>query len=89
MGRVVFATGFVLLLFDGAAAIWLGQILGRRLLVVTGILLVAAAAGLGVVWRRWSRAIAEEDAAGAARAAVVLGVRDAVGGARERRDRGN
>jgi hypothetical protein len=89
MGRVVFATGFVLLLFDGAAAIWLGQILGRRLLVVTGILLVAAAAGLVVVWRRWSRAIAEVDAARAELAAEVLRLRDAVARARERRDRGN
>lgn len=62
-GRIVFTIGFVVLLLDGAAAVWLGQISGRRLLVYVGLALIAAAAGLVLAYRRWQDALAEVDEA--------------------------
>lgn len=55
--RVIFAIGFVVLLADGAAAIWLGQVSGRGLLVAVGIGLVVAALALIAVYRRWMAAL--------------------------------
>ena len=54
--------GFAAFLLDGAAAIWLGQVSGRRGLVVAGLLLLAAAVGVVVAYRRWTRLLAEVDA---------------------------
>lgn len=55
--RVVFGVGFVVLLIDGAGCIFLGQLLGRTVVVVVGLLLLAAAAGLVVAYRRWMIAL--------------------------------
>ncbi|MEK6767359.1 MAG: hypothetical protein AABY85_00065 [Gemmatimonadota bacterium] len=60
---LVFGVAFAILLLDGAAAIWLGQIAGRGLLVAVGVALVLAAAGLGLVLRRWRAALLEIDVA--------------------------
>ena len=61
--RGVFGLGFVLLLLDGAAAIWLGQLSGHGILVGVGLLLVLAAAGLVFAYRRWMTALDAVDAA--------------------------
>ncbi len=58
-GRAVFLVGFVVLLLDGAAAIWLGQVSGRGVLVGIGVVLVAAALGLALLYRRWLVALEE------------------------------
>lgn len=58
-GRFVFGVGFVILLADGAAAIWLGQISGRGALVVVGLVLVLAAAVFALVYRHWLQALAD------------------------------
>jgi len=62
-GRTVFLVGFVVLLLDGAAAIWLGQVSGRGVLVGVGVVLVAAALGLALLFRRWLAALDAVDAA--------------------------
>lgn len=49
----VFVVGFVVLLADGAAAIWLGQLWGRTPVVLAGLLLLAAAIGTAFWHRRW------------------------------------
>jgi membrane protein implicated in regulation of membrane protease activity len=56
-GRVVFGIGFVVLLLDGGAAIWLGQVSGRTAIVVVGVLLLLASAILVVAWKRWMDAL--------------------------------
>lgn len=56
-GRAIFRIGFVVLLVDGAAAIWLGQLSGRGLLIGVGVALVLAAGGLVVAYRRWMEAL--------------------------------
>jgi len=62
-GRAVFVVGFVVLLLDGAAAIWLGQVSARGVLVGVGVVLVAAALGLALLYRRWLAALDAVDAA--------------------------
>ena len=62
VARGVFGLGFVLLLLDGAAAIWLGQLSGRGILVGVGLSLVLAAAGLVFAYRRWMAAMDAVDA---------------------------
>ena len=62
-GRAVVAVGFVVLLLDGAAAVWLGQLLGRGLLVGVGLVLVAAALALALMHRRWRAALDDVEAA--------------------------
>jgi UPF0716 family protein affecting phage T7 exclusion len=62
-GRTVFLVGFTVLLIDGAAAIWLGQVSGRGILVGVGVVLVAAALGLALVYRRWQSALDAVDLA--------------------------
>ena len=62
-GRISFVVGFAVLLLDGAAAIWLGQLSGRGILVGVGLLLVAAAAGLVFAYRKWMVALDAVDAA--------------------------
>lgn len=62
-GRAVFLVAFAVLLLDGAAAIWLGQVLGRGLLIGVGVVLVAAALGLALVHRRWQAALDDVAAA--------------------------
>jgi hypothetical protein len=61
--RILFVVGFVVLLIDGAAAIWLGQLSARRVLVGVGLLLVAAAAGLVFAYRKWMVALDAVDEA--------------------------
>jgi ABC-type transport system involved in cytochrome bd biosynthesis fused ATPase/permease subunit len=55
--RVVFGVGFVILLIDGAGSIFLGQLLGRSVVIWVGLLLLAAAGGLVVAYRRWMIAL--------------------------------
>lgn len=62
-GRVVFSIGFVVLLVDGAAAVWLGQLSGRSVLIGVGVALLLAAAGLVVAYRRWMEALDAVDEA--------------------------
>lgn len=58
-----FGVAFVVLLLDGVAAVWLGQITGRRSLLVLGLVLMAAALGVGALYQRWRRALEELEAA--------------------------
>jgi len=84
-GRAVFSIGFVVLLVDGAAAIWLGQLSGRSLLIGVGVALLLASAGLVVAYRRWMEAL---DAVDAARREVkdeIGRLRDAAAAARTSR----
>jgi hypothetical protein len=53
--RLIFAIAFTVLLLDGAAAIWLGQLWGRRIVVAVGLLLLAAAVAVVLWHRRWMR----------------------------------
>ena len=62
-GRVVFGIGFVVLLLDGGAAIWLGQVSGRPAIVVVGVLLLLASAILVVAYKRWMEALDAVDEA--------------------------
>ena len=62
-GRAVFLIAFAVLLLDGAAAIWLGQVSGRGVLIGVGVVLVAAALGLALVHRRWRAALDDVEAA--------------------------
>jgi hypothetical protein len=81
-GRIAFVVAFVVLLVDGAASIWLGQVSGRGGLVGFGLLLVAAAAALSLVYRRWKAALDEVDAARRALRVEVEALRQAVHHAR-------
>jgi UPF0716 family protein affecting phage T7 exclusion len=56
-GRTVFLIAFGVLLLDGAAAIWLGQVSGRGVLIGVGLVLVAASLGLALLYRRWQAAL--------------------------------
>jgi len=62
-GKVLYGIAFVVLLIDGVAAIWLGQVGGRISLVVLGACLLLGSLGLGVVYRRWQAALEEVDRA--------------------------
>ena len=81
-GRATFVVAFVVLLADGGAAIWLGQISGRGLLVGLGLVLVIAALALAVLHRRWQAALDEVDAAQRAMRREVDALRQAVMDAR-------
>lgn len=54
--------GFLAFLIDGAGAIWLGQLSGRKILVVVGVLLIAVSAGVIAAYYRWVRLLEEVDA---------------------------
>lgn len=86
-GRLVFGIAFAVLLLDGAAAIWLGQLTGRGLPVILGLALIAAAAGIGVLYRRWRAALDEIDAARRELQREIGALRDAVDEARADRYR--
>lgn len=60
---LTFGVAFVLLLVDGVAAVWLGQITGRRSLLVVGLLLIAASLAVALMYGRWRRALEEIEAA--------------------------
>ena len=62
-GRFGFGIAFAVLLADGTAAAWLGQVTGRRALLVAGIVLLGAALAVGLLYQRWLAALAEVDAA--------------------------
>jgi hypothetical protein len=55
--RATFGVAFVVLLLDGMAAVWLGQVTGRRALLAAGLVLMAAALGVGLMYQRWRKAI--------------------------------
>lgn len=61
--RLVFAVGFGVLLLDGAGAVFLGQMLGRTLMIGVGLLLILAAGGLVLAYRRWMAALDAIDTA--------------------------
>ena len=61
-GRLVFIVGFVVLLADGAALIWLGQLSGNATMIGVGVALTLAAALLVVAYHRWVRALEDVDA---------------------------
>lgn len=61
--RIAFIAGFVVLLVDGVAAVWLGQLTDRTALVVVGLLLFAGALALAAWYRRWRIALADIEAA--------------------------
>jgi hypothetical protein len=77
-GRVLYSIAFVVLLADGAAAIWLGQVGGRVALVVLGACLVLGSLGVGVLYRRWQAALNEVDLARRALREEVEALRRAV-----------
>lgn len=81
-GRATFAVAFVVLLADGAAAIWLGQLSGRGIVVGVGVVLAAAALGVAVLYGRWRAAVDEADAARRAMRREVDTLRRAVAGER-------
>ena len=62
-GKILYGIAFVVLLADGVAAIWLGQMGGRAALVVVGACLVLGSLGLGVLYKRWQAALEEVDRA--------------------------
>ena len=84
-GRLVFSIGFVVLLVDGAAAVWLGQVSGRGLLVGVGVSLLLAAAGLVVAYRRWMEALDAVEAARRELQDEIGRLRDAAAAARSGR----
>ncbi len=77
-GRVLYAVAFVVLLADGVAAIWLGQVGARTALVALGAGLVLASLGLGVLYRRGQAALDEVDRARRALKDEVEALRRAV-----------
>jgi hypothetical protein len=88
-GRFVSAAGFIVLLADGTAAIWLGQVSGHPLLIVVGLALIAVAAGLALVYRRWRAALDDVAAARDALRSEIGALRGALDAARAaRRTRG-
>lgn len=80
--RVVFGIGFVVLLIDGAGSIFLGQLLGRSVVIWVGLLLLAAAGGLVFAYRRWMIAL---DAVEQARSELVGEIVRLRGAARDAR----
>ena len=62
-GKILYGIAFVVLLIDGVAAIWLGQVGARTSLVVLGAGLILGALALGLVYRRWQAALEEVDRA--------------------------
>jgi hypothetical protein len=77
-GRILYGIAFVVLLADGVAAIWLGQVGGRWPLVALGACLVLGSLGLGFVYRRWQAALDEVDLARRALRAEVEALRRVV-----------
>jgi hypothetical protein len=80
-GRLLYGIAFVVLLTDGVAAIWMGQVGARRALVAFGACLVLGSLGLGVLYRRWQAALDEVDRARRALRDEVEELRRAVHGA--------
>jgi len=77
-GRVLYGVAFVVLLADGVAAIWLGQVGGRVALVVLGACLVLGSLALAALYRRWQAALDEVDLARRALREEVEALRRAV-----------
>ncbi len=77
-GRLLYGIAFVVLLVDGVAAIWLGQVGGRAALVALGACLVLGSLGLGILYRRWQTALDEVDRARRALRDEVEALRRAV-----------
>lgn len=77
-GRILYGLAFAVLLADGVAAIWLGQVGGRWALVAMGTVLVLGALALGAVYRRWQAALEEVELARRALRDEVEALRRAV-----------
>lgn len=82
---LVFAAGFLLLLLDGAALVWLGQLLGRPLLVILGVVLILASAGVVIAWRRWTQLLDDVEAERRGVKDAIRDLRDALAEARQDR----
>jgi hypothetical protein len=80
--RIVFGVGFVVLLIDGAGCIFLGQLLGRNILVWVGLSLLAAAGALVIAYRRWMIALDAVDEARRELAREIVHLRGAARDAR-------
>lgn len=79
---IVFGIAFVVLLLDGLAAAWLGQLTGRPALQVAGFVLMGAALAVGLLYQRWRRALDEIAAARRDLQAEIGALRRAVEDAR-------
>ena len=62
-GRAAFGVAFVVLLLDGIAAVWLGQLTAHRALFVVGIVLMGAALSVSLLYQRWLRALEDVERA--------------------------
>ncbi len=82
--KVAMIIGFLLFLVDGAAAIWLGQLSGRRGLIAVGLLLTVVAVGVVVAYFRWIRLLDEVDVARRALREDLEGLRRAAADAQGR-----
>jgi len=82
---LVFAAGFLLLLLDGAALVWLGQLLGRPVLIVVGVVLLLASAGVVIAWRRWVDLLAALESERRAVKEAIAGLRDALSSSKDER----
>ena len=82
---LVFAAGFLLLLVDGAALVWLGQLLGRPILIIVGVVLLLASAGIVIAWRRWIQLLEDVEAERRGVKDAIKGLRDALSEARQDR----
>jgi membrane protein implicated in regulation of membrane protease activity len=82
---VIFLIGFVVLLADGGALIWLGQLSGNVPMVSVGVALTLASALLVLWYRRWTRTLADVDDLRRDLRREVDRLRDAVAAARDGR----
>lgn len=80
--RLVFGIGFVVALLDGAALVWLGQLLGRGIFVGAGVVLLLASAGVVIVYRRWMKVLDDIEVDRREARSAFEALRDAVGQAR-------
>ena len=83
--RLIFGIAFVVLLLDGAAAIWRGPLWGRRLVVAAGVMLLVCAAGVVLWYRRWMRDMDAIETAKRELRHSIDELRSVVAGARTRR----
>ncbi len=86
-GRIGFGVAFVVLLLDGVAAAWLGQVTGRRALLVVGLVLLGAALSVALLYQRWIAALKEVEQARQELARELTALRRAVHAGRAGGDR--
>jgi UPF0716 family protein affecting phage T7 exclusion len=86
-GRFLFGVAFVLLLVDGAAAVWLGQVTGKWSFLILGLALLLGAVGLVPLYGYWRRAVDEIEAARKELKEEIGALKSALDGARAGRRR--